>query len=270
MVNFMQVSKTLISIVVVTVFVCAVAFAAGQSRGGSEVSVPAHAIELAPGLYDLGPAVIDGKVVHGLMHIHYKKGYARPGIGGSTSGDKCYAHISRGAKWKSLEGWVVNPTNTRGLDGLFVFDNLAGDISKWESSAGKDIFSSGVLTSSALSVDTASPDNVNEVMFGSISEPGAIAVTVTWGNFGGPVGTRQLVEWDMIFDENDFDWSSAGEAGKMDFENIATHELGHALGMDHPSSGCTEETMYAYASYGETKKRDLNTGDKAGILALYK
>jgi len=39
--------------------------------------------------------------------------------------------------------------------------------------------------------------------------------------------------------------------------------------MGHPASTCTEETMYAYASYGETKKRTLNTGDKAGIKKLY-
>ncbi|MEK6868829.1 MAG: matrixin family metalloprotease, partial [Nanoarchaeota archaeon] len=63
--------------------------------------------------------------------------------------------------------------------------------------------------------------------------------------------------------------NSTGEAGKMDFENIATHELGHSVGMGHPDSTCTEETMYAYADYGETKKRDLNTGDTAGINSLY-
>jgi len=55
----------------------------------------------------------------------------------------------------------------------------------------------------------------------------------------------------------------------MDFENIATHELGHAIGLGHPSSTCTEETMYAFASLGETKKRDLNAGDVQGIDGLY-
>ena len=55
----------------------------------------------------------------------------------------------------------------------------------------------------------------------------------------------------------------------MDFENIATHELGHSIGMGHPSSECIEETMYAYADFGETKKRTLNTGDIEGISELY-
>ena len=56
----------------------------------------------------------------------------------------------------------------------------------------------------------------------------------------------------------------------MDFENIAQHELGHSFGLGHPSDGCTEETMYRFASEGETKKRNLNSGDIAGIKKLYK
>ena len=39
--------------------------------------------------------------------------------------------------------------------------------------------------------------------------------------------------------------------------------------MGHSGSTYTEETMYAYAANGETKKRSLNTGDIAGIDGLY-
>ena len=57
----------------------------------------------------------------------------------------------------------------------------------------------------------------------------------------------------------------------MDYENIAQHEIGHAVGMGHApeTSECVEETMYPTASNGETLKRDLNVGDIAGIKALY-
>ena len=55
----------------------------------------------------------------------------------------------------------------------------------------------------------------------------------------------------------------------MDFENIATHELGHTVGMGHPSDYCTEETMFRFASAGETKKQTLEAGDIAGISKLY-
>ena len=39
--------------------------------------------------------------------------------------------------------------------------------------------------------------------------------------------------------------------------------------MGHPDSTCTEETMYAFANFGETKKRTLEAGDIAGVAKLY-
>ena len=77
-----------------------------------------------------------------------------------------------------------------------------------------------------------------------------------------------MVEWDAVFN-SDYAWSETGEAGKMDYQNIATHEFGHSLGLTHPEDTCTEETMYAYGSSGETKKRTLEAGDRAGVNELY-
>ena len=73
----------------------------------------------------------------------------------------------------------------------------------------------------------------------------------------------------MIINDQDFSWSLTGAPGAIDVWNIVAHEGGHAIGMGHPSGSCTEETMYAYASEGETKKRSLNAGDIAGIRELY-
>jgi len=50
---------------------------------------------------------------------------------------------------------------------------------------------------------------------------------------------------------------------------VATHEIGHAVGLDHPGNTCTLETMYAYVDFGQTHQRTLNDGDIAGITALY-
>jgi hypothetical protein len=75
----------------------------------------------------------------------------------------------------------------------------------------------------------------------------------------------------MVFDQGDFSWSDSGDPSAMDFEAIATHELGHAVGLDDLyEAACSEESMYGYAQNGETKKRTLEAGDKFGVKELYR
>jgi hypothetical protein len=79
------------------------------------------------------------------------------------------------------------------------------------------------------------------------------------------------VEFDIMFD-TDFSWGNVdSDSGTfMDFQNIATHELGHGLGLaDLYDSRWNTQTMYGYGVYNEVIKRDLDFGDVAGIQALY-
>jgi hypothetical protein len=237
------------------------------------VRIPPHAIEVANNVFSLGTATdVDGSVVEGIMIIH-KKSNAKPPWAGGGKGDTsptCYSFLAKDAKWKDTEPWIVNPENTQELNSTFVLNNLQENMQKWETASGANILGSGSITSTLLIADESSPDGVNEVYFGSIDSPGAIAVTITWGIFSGPPKNRRLVEWDQVYDQIDYAWSTSGDPNNMDFENIATHEIGHAVGMGHPPSDCVEETMYSYSDYGETKKRDLNSGDIEGITKLYK
>jgi len=261
------------------------------SKGKATVTIPARAIEVAPGIFSLGTAMDNGKIVEGYAMVKYKKDFAKPGtICGNNicepgenankcpedcadepeepDTSSCYSFLSKGAKWKTVEQYIVDSANTRGLDGTFIQNNVATDIVKWETAAGVNILGdeiAGIVDGA----DMASPDNKNELYFADIDHEGAIAVAIIWGVFGGPPPSRELVEWDMIFDDVDFDWG-VGEAGKMDFENIATHELGHSVGMgDLYTTECSEVTMYGYASYAETKKQTLEAVDITGIRKLY-
>lgn len=263
------------------------------SGGRAVVAIPAKAVEMAPGVFSLGATIHQGEVVEGYAFVDYKKAPGKPGAvcgndvcepgenarkcpadcGGGEEPDtsSCYGFLAKGAKWKTIEPWVVDPANTEGLAGDFVLSNLSGNVAKWEAAANTDILGSGSATSEPLVADTVSPDGQNEVYFGDIQDPGVIAMAIVWGVFSGPPGNRKLVEWDQVYDQVDYDWSGSGETGKMDFENIATHELGHSVGMaDLYTTECSEQTMYGYAAFGETKKRTLGAGDIAGAKALYK
>ena len=257
------------------------------------VTVPSHAIELAPGLFYLGSVDQNGKKVEGYAKVHYKKDNAKPGTecgngicepgenarkcpadcGGGDPGDEtssCYGFLSKGAKWRVVEDYLINPANSRGLDENFVVTNFGSDVNKWETAAETEIIGAGSATSQTLVADTESPDGLNEVYFGEITDSGAIAITIVWGIFSGPPKARELVEWDQVYDQVDYDWSATGEAGKMDFENIVTHELGHTVGLDDLYDiKCSAVTMYGYADNGETDKRSLEAGDVAGVQKLY-
>ena len=258
-----------LSIIVVLISGVVIAEKSNNNNKNEPFKLPPGAVQVSENVYSLGKAKdVDGRVVEGFAFIDKKKENAKPG-GGGNGGAKCYAFLAKGAKWKTIEPWVVNPTNTRNLANDFVFNNLGFDIQKWEDASATNILGDGSSTTNTLIADTSSPDGQNEAYFGDVDSAGAIAVTIVWGIFFGPPNQRKLVEWDQVYDQVDFDWSSTGEANKMDFENIATHEIGHSVGMGHPPSECTEETMYAFASFGETKKRTLNAGDIAGINELY-
>jgi hypothetical protein len=238
-------------------------------------SLPEKAVEVSSGVYYLGKAIHEGKKVDGYAFVDYHRGHAKPeGVGKGPKTQQCYGYLAKGAKWKTVESWLVNSANSRGLDTGDVFNTLSLAVDTWEDAAGQTILGSGVSTSSTLEADTNSPDDLNEVYFADIDSPGAIGVTIVWGIFGGPPQSRELVEWDQVYDDADYDWSADclndNCASKMDFPNIAIHELGHSVGLDDLyDSGCSEATMYGYADYGETNKRTLEAGDIAGVSNLY-
>lgn len=241
-----------------------------KGSGGAVVSIPAHAVEIAPDVYSLGTVKHEGKIAEGIMVVH-RKNNAKPsgkGGGGSTT---CYSYLASGAKWKTAEDWVINPANNFALTDLFLLDTTAAAIGEWEAAAGANILGNGSLTTDVLVADETTPDNVNEIYFGTIADPGVIAVTITWGYFGGSPKSRQLFEMDQVYDQADFTWNGDGNPLDMDYENIAQHEIGHGIGMGHTptSTACQNETMYPYAANGETVKRDLGPGDIAGIDKLY-
>ena len=214
----------------------------------------------APGL-DRGP-------LSKITFIHYRRGAAKPEGVGRGGGTKCYGFLANGAKWKTAEDYQVNASNLDGMDSSFVFSAVEAGVAEWKLYGG-DIFGVGTLDGTA-SYNNGDFDGANSVSFGSYGDGGVIAVTTVWGYFYGPPQSRELLEWDMLFNES-FNWGDAEvNSSLMDLQNIATHELGHSAGLaDLYETSCSAEKMYGYGTEGETKKRDLNTGDIQGIQKLY-
>ena len=108
----------------------------------------------------------------------------------------------------------------------------------------------------------------NAIDFGNYPTAGVIAVTTVWYN---PF-TKAIVEFDVRFD-TDWTWGDAtnpATPNAMDLQNIATHELGHGVGLgDVYNSACSAVTMYGYSTNGEIQKRTLAAPDITGLQTLY-
>jgi hypothetical protein len=203
-----------------------------------------------------------------VVFIHYKKGYAKPSWakGGGTKETACYDFIAKSKpKWEWTEDYYYS--EGAGLDVDFVASVLAESTETWDSQVTFDVFGSGHQGYYEWGVY----DGYNSISFGDYPEEGVIAVTAVW------YLAKTIYEYDILFD-TDYVWGDADpdddgtpdNTEVMDFQNIATHELGHAAGLgDLYDVVCSEETMYGYSDYGEVKKRTLEDGDIAGIQKLY-
>lgn len=237
----------------------------GQARENSNAD-KAPVIERVDDLLVLTPPGLQK-----IVFIHYKKGYAKPPwAGGGKKENKCYEFLGRGVLWKDLPvNYVIDPDNPQGLSQEFITDAIYKATEEWDAHTSTELFGSFTIDHEA-SWDSDAPDGRNELLFGDYPEEGVIAVTVVWGYFYGPPKDRKIIEFDVLFD-NDFAWGDAtANPNAMDLQNIATHELGHGIGLgDLYDTTCSEETMYGYSDYGETKKRTLNNGDITGLHELY-
>lgn len=220
------------------------------------------------------------RVLSKVKFIHYRKGYGKPegtpGGGKGKAKDKdegYYTYISKGAKWKRVENYQLNP-NYGGLNKTFIKNAVAAGMDEWEIYAIFNMFGQVTIDGKASYEGGAyrgDDPHDSTISFGSYGNTNVIAVATVWGYFGGPPSRREIIEAHILLNDDDIEWGNAdSDSSLMDVQNIVTHELGHCAGMgDLYKTEASEETMYGISTEGEIIKRDLYTGDKAGITKLY-
>lgn len=127
-----------------------------------------------------------------------------------------------------------------------------------QSRANISLVYAGTTTGSSLVMN-----NKNEVFFRNDSN-GNVAESYVWWD-----GSGRLVDGDIVFHEGGYQFfAQSGCTGGIYIENVAIHEFGHMLGLQHSSvAGATMEP--AMPSYCDTTQLTLEADDISGIESLY-
>lgn len=113
-----------------------------------------------------------------------------------------------------------------------------------------------------------------QLMVGPSSQQADLSISFQRGDHGNPFdGPGKILAHSYaptdgrLHVDADENWSiRPPSAGEIDLVWVATHEIGHLLGLQH--STVSDAIMYAYVQPGKTR-RDLHSDDIAGIRALY-
>jgi len=117
---------------------------------------------------------------------------------------------------------------------------------------------------------TNANDNINTLRFvGSNISTGVFAITITTFD----TTTGEITDADMELNDRDFTWDtlgptgSAGTPGRAIIENVVTHEIGHVVGLDHPTN--SQSTLFYASSAGVISQASLERDDVALIVSDY-
>ncbi len=193
-----------------------------------------------------------------VTHIDYAAGPAlKPAV---------RARPAKAANCFKLSGWKWNGPITYTVAGAAgsPLAHAVGDASAtWDAAASPVLFAGTVPGNYPWGVR----DGKNSVSFGDYPDGDVIAIAQTWYY----PSAKEGLESDILFD-NDYTWGtvSGSTPDVMDLRNLATHEIGHTLGLsDLYSPPCSAATMYGYSDYGETNKQTLEASDIAGLQRIY-
>lgn len=207
--------------------------------------------------------------------------YAKPPWAGEPGGPdgeeepKVYDYYELiGPKWdlsKYPDGvsYIVNPSFApEGSDTEIV---LAFET--WDDVTTTELYNDAYTIDYEAKYNLDAPDDQNVLCWWKIAPPRVIAMAIIWyvdvDGSGEPSEGDETIDVDIIF--NSFQkWSVEQNSKAFHIGNIATHEIGHSVGLDDLyDEAYSEISMYGYSKKGEIKKVSLDEGDIFGCQALY-
>jgi hypothetical protein len=116
-----------------------------------------------------------------------------------------------------------------------------------------------------VSFRPAAPGETPDILIGAEGVPYRVAFANVW--HGTPKGGIAPLTRATICFNPEQAWSASpgpAPAGTLDLETVLAHEIGHTIGLDHPSA---KGSLMGYSNQGSVDH--LMPGDIAGAVALY-
>jgi uncharacterized protein (TIGR03437 family) len=94
---------------------------------------------------------------------------------------------------------------------------------------------------------------------------GALAVTRLYTFTGARAG--EIADVSLVFNGKEMQWATDGNPDRIDIAEVATHEIGHVIGLSH--TPVTAATMFPRSGEGITRHRTLHSDDQIAASILY-
>jgi hypothetical protein len=164
------------------------------------------------------------------------------------------------SKWGSNSVvFYANPANAD-VDATAAETAIKFGLNVWSTEAGSSF---RYIYGGRVNDTSTANDGRNVVIFRNASNGGALATTYSWWS-GSSLVDSDVIVWDGAYT---FFTGTSGCAGGAYLEDVLTHELGHALGLNH--SGDVDATMYPSISWCAMDMRTLAADDIAAAQSLY-
>jgi uncharacterized protein (TIGR03437 family) len=203
------------------------------------------------------------------------KSYVRSPISsGPARGTALAWNLSNPGTTKVVSGEItynLNPTGSDNLPFSQVEQALMASFQAWEDIPTSAIaFRRGPDTSSTtggnddflqlfwIENSTTTPDGLNLT--------GALAVSRTTA-FSSGTRAGEILDGSLVFNGNEYQWGVNGAANLADIGEVATHEIGHLIGLSHTAIGGA--TMFPRSGEGRTSSRSLEQDDILAASSAY-
>jgi hypothetical protein len=172
-----------------------------------------------------------------------------------------HGYALSGHKWTVDQvPYYINPTNNDVSESAAIAAiQTAASAWSMQTNASVSFYYMGRTSATAVS-----NDGKNEVFFRHGETSGSIGQTFRWWD-----GSGRLLDTDVVLYDDSWKFFAGmtGCSGGYYIEEIAVHEFGHALGLDH--SSVSTATMYPGAYQCATWKSSLDPDDIAAVESVY-